>query len=123
MFKRILSVVLFFFLPVSAFAISEKIECTAQVFESFPDGTARRESAPLTVETESVRHIALSASLDGRAFVLSGDKESGPYFVSITEEPDYTKGSLTTAEFSKEGRLQLSVVQGRLTHKLECFKR
>ncbi|KYG69360.1 hypothetical protein AZI87_09230 [Bdellovibrio bacteriovorus] len=123
MFKSILSSVFLFLLPALSFAASEKIECTAQVFESFPDGTARRESVPLTIETESAYHMALSASLDGRAFVLSGDKSKGPYFVSITEEPDYTKGSLTTAEFSKEGRLQLSVVQGRLTHKLECFKK
>lgn len=59
--------------------------------------------------------------------------KNGPYLVTclhngvtaegFTDEPDYTKGSLTTASFSPEGRLQLSVVVKTLVHKLECFKK
>lgn len=104
-------------------AHAQSISCTAQVFESFPDGTTRQEKKPLVVETENPVHISLTADLDGRGFTLSGNKKDGPYFASITEEPDYTKGSLTTAEFSKEGRLQISTVDGRLVHKLECFRK
>lgn len=99
-----------------------EIRCTAQVFESFPDGTVRNETVPLAVENENALHLTLSVDFDGKAFTLSGPK-AGPYFVSITEEPDYTRGSLTTAAFSQEGRLQLSVVNQRRTHKLECFNK
>ena len=103
-------------------AFAAKIECTAQVFESLPNGSNRHMSVPLTVEKETAQSITLTADLDGKGFTLSGDKENGPYLVSITDEPDYTKGSLTTASFSPEGRLQLSVVVQTLVHKLECFK-
>lgn len=117
---------LFLFITLSlviATAQAQSIECTAQVFESFPDGSARQEKKALTVETENPVHISLTTDLDGRGFTLSGNKKDGPYFASITEEPDYTRGSISTAEFSKDGRLQISTVDGRLVHKLECFKK
>ena len=117
---------LFLFLTLSLIlptAHAQSIQCTAQVFESFPDGSTRQEKKSLTVETENPIHISLSTDLDGRGFTLSGNKDRGPYFISITEEPDYTKGTISTAEFSKEGRLQISTVDGRLVHKLECFKK
>lgn len=104
-------------------AFAAKFECTAHVFDTFADGTVRAESVPLTIEKESARDITLTADLDGKGFTFSGEKENGPYLVSITDEPDYTKGSLTTASFSPEGRLQLSVVVKTLVHKLECFKK
>lgn len=109
-------------LVVSA-AKAQSISCTAQVFESFPDGSSRQEKKVLTVETENPVHISLTADLDGRGFTLSGNKKDGPYFISITEEPDYTKGSISTAAFSKDGRLQISTVDGTLVHKLECYKK
>lgn len=111
-----------FILLFSSYSVASSFSCTAEVFESFDDGTSRHEKVPLNVESENSAHISLSADLDGRGFTLSGNKNEGPYFASITQEPDYTKGSLTTADFSKEGRLQISTVQGRLVHKLECFK-
>ena len=59
--------------------------------------------------------------------------KNGPYLVTclricitdvgFTDEPDDTKGSLTTANFSPEGRLQLSVVVETLVHKLKYFKK
>lgn len=103
-------------------SLAANIECTAQVFETLSDGTVRNEKVPLKIETENSAHLSLSADLDGRGFTFSGNKNEGPYFISITQEPDYTKGSLTTAEFSKEGRLQISTVDGQLVHKLECFR-
>ncbi|WPU65911.1 hypothetical protein [Peredibacter starrii] len=118
---RLFTLLAFSFIVSTAQA--QSISCTAQVFESFPDGSTRQERKELTVETENPVHISLSTDLDGRGFTLSGNKEYGPYFISITEEPDYTKGSLSTAEFSKDGRLQISIVDGRLVHKLECFKK
>lgn len=117
--KSIVAVSVLFF---SGVVTAAEIRCTAQVFESFPDGTVRNEKVPLTVENENALHLTLSVDFDGKAFTLSGPK-AGPYFVSITEEPDYTRGSLTTAAFSQEGRLQLSVVNQRRTHKLECFNK
>jgi hypothetical protein len=107
----------------ATFAWAENIKCTAEVFESLSDGSMREASVPLIVEKESAKNITLTADLDGKGFTFSGDKENGPYLVSITDEPDYTKGSLTTASFSPEGRLQLSVVVQTLVHKLECFKK
>ncbi|WP_413290409.1 hypothetical protein [Bdellovibrio sp. HCB337] len=112
--------VLIFMMALQTHA-APKFNCTAEVFESLSDGSVRTKKVPLKVENESVTRITLSADLDGRGFTFSGEKE-GPYFVTISEEPDYTKGSMTTANFSKEGRLQLSVVNQSLVHKLECFK-
>jgi hypothetical protein len=116
-----------FFAVVSALVsvpvFAAQITCSAQVFESLADGSMRVAEVPLTVETETAKNITLTADLDGKGFTFSGDKENGPYLVSITDEPDYTKGSLTTASFSLDGRLQLSVVVKTLVHKLECFKK
>jgi len=99
-----------------------QFDCTAQVFEALPNGKARQEVVQMTPEYESEHRIVLSAELDGRAYTFNGPKKSGPYLVSITEAPDYTKGSLTTSDFSPEGRLQISVVNGQLVHKLECYR-
>ncbi|QLY25759.1 hypothetical protein [Bdellovibrio sp. KM01] len=108
-------------LPVSAFAGNYNIECTAQVYESFSDGSSRQNKVPMAVEVENAAHIVLSADLEERAFILNGPKE-GPFRISIIEAPNYTKGSVSTADFSKDGRLQLSTVNGPLIYKLECFK-
>lgn len=114
---------LFLLFPFLAHAENnQNIECTAEVYESFDDGTARHEKIPLTVEIENAAHLVLSVDLDKRAFILNGPK-SGPFRLSIVDAPDYQKGAVTTADFSKDGRLQLSTVNGPLVHKLECFKK
>ena len=98
------------------------IECTAQVYESFENGSARHEKVPLEIEIDNAAHLVLSVDLDKHGFVLNGPK-SGPYRLSIVDAPDYQKGALTTADFSKDGRLQISTVNGPLVYKLECFKK
>jgi hypothetical protein len=108
--------------PFSAFAANSSIECTAQVFESFDDGSSRHNQLPMTVEVENAAHLVLSADLEEHAFILNGPKE-GPFRISIVDAPNYTKGSVSTADFSKDGRLQLSTVNGTLVYKLECFKK
>ncbi|WP_413558970.1 hypothetical protein [Bdellovibrio sp. HCB209] len=117
----------FLFASLNSFAAtknaSEKqFSCTAEVFESFDDGSVRVEKIPLTVEMNNPARIIIAGDLDNRAFTLNGPKE-GPYLISITEGPEYNKGSISTAEFSAEGRLQLSTVKGPLVHKIECFRK
>ncbi len=113
---------LLLFSPVSVFAANLNIECSAQVYESFDDGGSRQNKIPMTIEIENAAHIVLSADLENHAFILNGPKE-GPFRISIVDAPNYTKGSVSTADFSKDGRLQLSTVNGPLVYKLECFKK
>jgi hypothetical protein len=119
---KALAILVLLFPFISRAADTQSIECTAQVYESFDDGTSRHEKVPLTVEIENAAHLVLSADLDKHAFILNGPK-SGPFRLSIVDAPDYQKGALTTADFSKDGRLQLSTVNGPLIYKLECFKK
>lgn len=99
------------------------VECKASVTETFADGTQRREEAVLKTEVDNGHDIILSAELDGRAFVLSGNHSDEIYMLSITWGPDYRIGSLTTGSFSPKGRLQISMVDNALVHKVECFKK
>lgn len=108
-------------LLLASLSAQARIACTASVLEFFADGTSRRESAELKVDLETVKDISMSAELDGRAFVFNGSKEDNTYLVSITWGPDYRTGALTTASFNPAGRLQISMVDNGLVHKLECF--
>lgn len=111
------------FLSLLTSAAQAAIECKATVTEILADGTQRREEAVLKTEVDNGHDIILSAELDGRAFVLSGNHEDQVYMLSITWGPDFRIGSLTTGSFSPKGRLQISTVNNSLVHKVECFKK
>ena len=101
---------------------SEKINCIAQYLEFLNDGSTISESVPLESLESSEFYIQLSADLRGKNFSLSGDVKQNTFYVSITDLPDHTAGSLTSASFSDDHRLQLSVVNKNKVYKLECFK-
>ncbi|KYG63151.1 hypothetical protein AZI86_15705 [Bdellovibrio bacteriovorus] len=105
--------------PISA----ENVKCTAKYFEVLPDGNARKAESVLKVTDDSTAHLLLETELEGRGYVFNGPKKNGPYMLTISKAPDYTFGSNTTGEFSAEGRLQVSVVEGNIVHKLECYRR
>ncbi|MNK51246.1 hypothetical protein D3C87_701440 [compost metagenome] len=98
-----------------------KIECKATVTEFLADGSKRYEEKALTTDLENDVNIILSADLDGRSFVLSGNKPDNTYFLSITWGEGYRQGTLATAAFSPAGRMQVSMVDNSLIYKVECF--
>ncbi len=101
---------------------SEKIICTAKYLEFLNDGSTISEIVALESLESSEYYIQLSADLRGKNFSLSGDIKQNTFYVSITDLPDYTQGSITTAAFSNDHRLQLSIVNKNTVYKLECFK-
>lgn len=102
---------------------SSNVTCTAKYFEVLPDGSAKRAESVLKVLEESSAHLLLETELEGRGYVFNGPKSDGPYLVTISKAPDYTTGSNATTEFSEQGRLQISVVEGPIVHKLECYRK
>ncbi len=101
---------------------SEKINCTAQYLEFLNDGSTISEYVPLESLESSEFYIQLSADLREKNFSISGDIKQNTFYVSITDLPDYTQGSITTTSFSNDHRLQLSIVNKNKVYKLECFK-
>jgi hypothetical protein len=124
--KIIVSVFLFISLliPQSSFASAEpQIKCTAEASEILSSGQLKSESKPLDTVDESKFYISLSTDLQGKNFSLSGSKTDGIFYVSITDLPDHTSGSMTTASFGSDSRVQISIVNKNMIYKLECFNR
>ncbi len=118
------AVILILIFSFSSFAFSkETINCTAQYLELLKDGSTISEQVQLDIIESSEFYIQLSADLKEKNFSFSGDLNQNTFFVSITDLPDHTVGSLMTASFSDDHRLQLSIVNKNAVYKLECFKK
>lgn len=118
--KNVLLILIF---SLSSIAFSaETIDCKAQYLEFLENGTTISEQVPLDIIESTEHYIQLSADLRVKNFSFSGDLKQNTFYVSITDLPDHTAGSLTTASFSNDHRLQLSIVNENIVYKLECFK-
>jgi hypothetical protein len=123
LFSLICLTILFSSINVSAATENLKIKCTAEVSEILNTNERITKTAELDVIDESELYISLSIDLGGKNFSFSGNKKDNIFYVSITELPNYDQGALTTSAFSIDGRLQLSLVNKNVVHKLECFNR
>lgn len=118
--KTVLPILVFSFSTITFSA--ETISCTAQYLEFLTDGTTISEQVPLNIIESTEYYIQLSTDLKQKNFSFSGDLKQNTFYVSITDVPDHTRGSITTAAFSNDHRLQLSIVNENTVYKLECFR-
>jgi hypothetical protein len=118
--KNALLILIFSFSSVAFSA--EEIHCTAQYLEFSNNGTTISEQVPLDIIESTEHYIQLSTDLRLKNFSFSGDLKQNIFYVSITDLPNHAAGSLTTASFSNDDRLQLSIVNENIVYKLECFK-
>jgi hypothetical protein len=116
-------ILVLFFSTQNIFAKEKQISCTAEASEILTNGQRVSETLQLDIIDQSEIYISLSVDLKGFNFSFSGDKKGNSFYVSITQLPNYDQGALTTTAFSADGRLQLSIVNKEVVHKLECFNR
>jgi hypothetical protein len=104
----------------TALATNSKIICTAEKSQIVSAGELVSEKKDLSIVDESNFYILLSTDLGEKNFSFSGDLQTGIFYLSIADLPELTRGVMTTASFSKDARLQLSIVDQSTVFKLEC---
>ena len=108
----------------SAFAAGlGDINCTAEQFETTPSAIINHVKQPLLLQERVATNVILSVEIDGRAYTLNGDLQTGTYRLTQSWGPGYTQGIMTTGSFGIDGRLQIVQVNETKVYKLVCLKR